>query len=187
MSSKVYEGQGVVVEGSLCGETMIITKLSYNSAMAVEYIGECKFGKDDTERFHFIQRLYYDAALNVTSIKVAQNYIYADATQATITVSPTDVLVSLDPLGTNGDFDEVRTDDALFLTTPTQKILNVPVIKVDKYTLRIRKASDATNLNVIVDEIATINKTDCYCQLNNAETKPFSKRRWDLRLRYIYQ
>jgi hypothetical protein len=184
--SKVYEGQPVTQEGSLCGDFPYITKMAYNSAMAVEYIGECKFGRADADRNHYIQKLEYDAALNVTRILIAQNLIYADATQATITVSSSDVIVQLDPSGINGDFEEVRTDDALFLTTPTQAILNVPVIKIDKYTLRLRKSADAPNLATLVNEIAVINKIDCYCQLNHADAKPFSKRRWDLRTRYSY-
>ena len=182
MSSKVYKGAGVVVEGSNSGDHPFITKLAYNCSALVEYIGECKYGVLDVQPKHYIEKITYNCTLNPDRILISQNQINANATEVSITTDALYVYINL--TSGNGDFLDVHTDDSIYLKTPTQEINNHPVIKVSETQLQIRK--DASLVSIVDEPNAVITVWDMLLTLKHKDTKDFDTRRWSARERYIY-
>jgi len=187
MASKVYKGQSVVVEGSLVGETIIITKFAYDTALSLEYLGEAKIGSGAYDSKWFIQKFFYDPTLNLIDIKTATNQTTPGATF--VSIDATDPNMPIITIG-NGDFIEVNDGDSITLTTGTQSISGLPIRKISPTQIYINFLQDCGSPPVvpIVSEINTlISATDFIITLNNDATKDFSKRKWSNRTRYVYK
>ena len=70
---KEIRGQTLVVEGSRSGASTIQSKLAYDAAFNLEFVGESKFGTLETDNKWYLERLFYDAAFNLIDIKTASN------------------------------------------------------------------------------------------------------------------
>lgn len=187
MGSKVYKGQEVVVEGSLSGETIIVTKFAYDPAFNLEYLGEAKIGTREWENKFFIQKFIYDPAFNLVEILNATNEMTTGAAELTIDTSDNHYIVITLPAG--GDFSEVSPQDSISVSTANNKFHLLPVHDTNQEDqVRIRKTDIPANiLATIVDEANTsLAPTDVKVRLENERTKPYEKRRWDHRERYIY-
>jgi len=189
MSSKVYKGQGVIITGSLSGETIIVTKFSYNSRSNLEYLGEAKIGSKEEENKFFIKKYIYDNKQDLIEIRNATNRTSVGANIVSVdkTSDPMYVIISLSDLG---DFSEVRPEDSVSLVTSNNKFDGLQINKVseDKKQIFLLKEKIPSNmLLAIIDENLTdIAETDLMVQLNHEDTKDYAKRRWSHRNRYVY-
>jgi hypothetical protein len=182
MTSKVYKGAGVHVDGSNSGAHPFITKMAYGCANELVYVGETRFDHSDEEPKHYIEKLFYNCTYSLESIKIAQNKLNANATEISITQDASHIYVTLTP--GNGDFLDVTTGDSMYVKTPTQVINNYPVIKVSDTQVKILRD---TNLSGIVDELnASITVWDILTTIKNKDLIDFEKRRWTQRERYVY-
>ena len=186
--SKVYKGQGVIVEGSLVGETIIVTKLSYDTALNLEYLGEAKYGSGETENRWFIQRFFYDSTLSLTDIKNATNRTTTDTTL----ISSIDVTDPRKPCITigNGDFSQVMNGDMISLTTPLQSISGVPIIKISDTEICLDFSSDCALLPtvpILAETNVPIQPSNLIITLVNDRSKDMTKRAWACRERYFYE
>lgn len=189
MGSKVYKGQEVVVEGSLSGETIIVTKFAYDAAFNLEYLGEAKIGTAENQNRFFIQKFIYDPAFNIIEILNATNETTVGAPELTIdTTSDPGFIKVILPAG--GDFSEVNSGDSISVKTPNNAFNVLPIYDTNEQDeLRIQKSDLPSNiLSSIVEEANTLlTPTDIIIRLENPSTKPYEKRRWDHRERYIYK
>ena len=187
MSSKVYKGQGVVVEGSLAGETIIITKFAYDTTLSLEYLGEAKIGTKVSDNRWFIQKFFYDSTLSLTDIKTATNKTTVGATSVSIdATNPNIPIITIN----NGDFSEIRDGDSITLTTALQTISGLPVRKISDTQVSINFIADCGSppaTAVISESNVPISVTDLVMTLSSDYTKDFARRRWDNRERYIYE
>lgn len=186
MADKVYKGQNVVVEGSLSGETLITTKMAYDTKMNIEYLGEAKIGSPEDTNRYFIYKYIYDCNLNLVEIQSATNESSVGANEVSVDTSGSFITVTL-PDG--GDFSELNKDDHLSLKTINNTFNMLPVFEiVDNNSIKIRKSDIPSNIIAgIVDESNTqIDEFDLKVKFVNTATKDYSKRRWDHRTRYIY-
>lgn len=186
--SKVHEGQVVVVEGSLVGETIIVTKFAYDSAFNLKYLGEAKAGSAIQENKFFIQKFIYDSAFNLIDILNATNRSSVGADQVTVDVT-TDAMHVVITLPNAGDFTELNAGDSLSLIT-VNNTFNLLPIKDTNQTNQVRILKNDIPANILatmIDEVATpIATANLLVQLNDDKTKAYKKRRWDHRERYIY-
>lgn len=188
--SKVYKGQNVMVEGSLSGETIIVTKFAYDTAFNLEYLGEAKIGTQEHENKFFIQKFIYDPAFNLIEIINATNITHCGADQVTIDVTSDPMYLTI-TIPSEGDFTEANVGDSIFVTTDTNEISQFPIAETNQTdTVRVLKNDIPSNiLSSISDEANFIlnNVNDLRLTLKNDSTKDFSKRRWDHRERYTYK
>jgi len=195
MTDKVYKGQKQIVEGSAIGDFHVIPKFSYNSLQLIEYIGEAKVGLPDTANAHYIQKFIYDAVGNLKRVMIAVNLATAGCTEVSvIPINSHNVRL----IAHNGDFTDaehpkegggkLKADKDLTLirlNTGTQQIEGRVIEINDEATeVVIRRNVDTptitTENNTIIEEnklILTLNSTN----------KPYEKRRWVNRKRYIYK
>lgn len=174
---------GIELEGSNCGAYPYITKMDYNCQNMLQYVGECGDGTSDEMPRHYIEKYSYDCHLNVSSIKIAQNFLYIPGTSVTITVFNRHITISI----VGETFDELHDNDSLYLDTGTQIIKNCPIHRVNHNTVKIYKDGDANGtLDGIVNQTVAITPTSCYAELRHQDTKPYERRKWSLRDRYFY-
>jgi hypothetical protein len=187
MSSKVYKGQGVIVEGSLAGETIIISKFAYDSTLSLEYLGEAKAGTSPSQNKWFIQKFFYDSTLSLTDIKNATNRTNVGATMVSIDASnPNLPIITI----SNGDFSEVNSGDTISLTTPTQNVSGYPIRKISDTQISINFLQDCGQppaVSVLSETNTSISLNDFIITLSSDATKDWAKRRWDHRDRYVYE
>lgn len=187
MGNKVFKGQEVVVEGSLVGETLIVSRFAYDASLNLEYLGEAKVGSGESASKWFIQRFGYDAILNLISIQTATNRTTVGSTSVSIdATNPNLPIITIH----NGDFSEVNSGDHITLTTGLQSISGQPVIKISDTQISIDFLKDCGSpptVPIVSENAATIVETDFIITLANDATKDYAKKRWANRERYIYQ
>ena len=156
---KEFKGQTLTIDGSRSGASVPITRLAYDSAFNLEYIGESGFGISESDNRWYIEKLAYDSAFNLISIDVSLNRRLLG--EVGDTISEMDNIVSV------GDiliFD-INVGDRLNASTITE--INGSDITVSE-PLGVTDASEVT------------------VTLEHYTTKDFSKRAWVLRNFYIY-
>lgn len=194
MSEKQHLSQLQVVDGSAVGEFHVIPKFDYNSSMQLEYMGEAKIGKPDHENAHYIQKLVYDSACNLSRILIATNRASAGCTDVSVEIL-SDKKVKI--IANNGDFNEVEIPTqgggaqktgfratTLNLKTPTQEFVG-RVEEVSTNGLEVTVELNTANGLLLAETNTTINEFDLILQFNS-NNKPYEKRRWTHRTRYIY-
>ena len=182
MSNTTHKGQLQVVEGSPVGDFYTIPKFDYDSASNLLYLGEAAINKTDRQNAHFIQKFLYNSSFNLIRIVIATN----------ITTTGTTLVFSLAPLNSesvdivisNGDFDEVNLEDQFSLNTGTQVINGTVVKKLSNMHVEIKLSRP--DLSLTPQTNVTISATDLMVTLVHANTKDYTKRRWDHRTRYSY-
>jgi hypothetical protein len=181
MSNKVHKGQTQVFEGNQLGEPISNTKLAYDSAFNVEYIGECKVGINDSERRHYIEKFEYDSSFNLTIVKISQNILKGNST--IISIDTTSNSSHIKVILTNGDCSEINIGDDVLIVTGSQAIKGNIVKNVGVSEFWFLKKDNA---NTIEELNITILPESILYYLQHETTKDYVKRRWDLKDRYIY-
>lgn len=190
MGSKVYKGQNVMVEGSLSGETVIITKFAYDTAFNLEYLGEAKIGTQVHENKFFLQKFIYDPAFNLIEILNATNKTNVGADQVSIDVTsdPQYLIITLPSFG---DFKEASPGDSIFVKTDVNSVAQFPISDTDNVSqVRVDKKDIPANILVSITDQSNFILEDIFdvrLTLKADKTKDYSKRRWDYRERYIYE
>lgn len=177
-------------------------KLDYNATLQVEYIGESPFATLDSENGHFIQKLVYDCALNVTRILLATSanentsitnatisapFVEGSYTFVTITAN-TGEFKDLEPVDENGSNpDGTKTESEL-----TRITVNTSLGLDQTFTGTITEIISPTELKVRIDsgtpvaETTDVTRGDLITKLNG-ENSSLLSRRWDLREDYVYR
>jgi hypothetical protein len=179
--NKVHKGQTQTFEGNQLGEPISNTKLAYDAAFNVEYIGECKVGVKDEERRHYIEKFEYDSSFNLSIIKVAQNTLIGNSTNISINTSFNSSHIRI--ILNNGDCSEINIGDNFSVVTNNQAIRG-NIVKVISNTEFWLLKSD--NTSAIEELDVTILPESILYHLQHDNTKDYTKRRWDIRTRYIY-
>ena len=160
---KEYKGQTLVIDGSKSGASVVITRLSYDSAFNLQFIGEARYGSKESDQYWYLEKLSYDAAFNLETIETAQN-VRQLGTEGTITIDET---------------------DGRMITLPSQTFisdLNVGDI-LNNLTIE-----SITGFNLTLSGIFTdTNPNEVTVTLENYVTKDFNKRAWTIRNLYIYE
>lgn len=181
MSSKVWKGQDLTLEGSgSAAEFPFTSKFDYNCIAQLEYFGECKNAKKDSERCHYIEKYVYNCIGFPETMLVAQNRIMADCTDISISIDGSYILITAN----NGDFTEANVNDLLYLKTPTQSLMNAKIVKKISDNQVALMVSDYPL--IVAEPNAIINIDDCIIQLEHDLTKDYNKRRWDRRALYLF-
>jgi len=194
MSEKQHKSQLQVVEGSAVGEFHVIPKFDYNSSMLLEYLGEAKITAADNTNNHYIQKFIYDSVCNVSRILIATNQASAGCTDVTVEIlSKKKVKI----VANNGDFKEVEIPTigggklkdkqqatTVNLTTPTQSFVG-KACKVSSDGSEVEIELNTEDSTLIGETNTVIDEFDLMLQFNS-NNKPYEKRRWTNRKRYIY-
>lgn len=194
MSDRQHKAQLQVVEGSATGEFHVDHKFAYDCNHQVEYIGECKVGDHDDQNKHYIQKMVYNNFLSLERVLIASNVATTNSTEISIEVidSKKFKITTLD-----GDFKEVERTTIgggkkKALNELTALSLNISgnittgsIIKVsenrDEVVVESIDDISLTNVNNLI-----INDSDLLLTFKS-ENKPYEKRRWSNRERYIYK
>lgn len=195
MTDTVHKGQKQVVEGSAVGDYHVIPKFAYNSFQQVEYIGEAKVGVADSVNRHYIQKMIYDCVGNLERILIAVNIATAGCTEVSV-VPISDYKVKI--IAHNGDFAEVEYPHRVGsvqkkpseltgfrLNTGTQ-VIEGRIIEINDDATEIIVERNIDNPVIVVENNTIINESDLLLTFNS-DNKPYEKRRWTNRTRYIYE
>ena len=167
---KEYKGQTLVIDGSKSGASVVITRLSYDSAFNLQFIGEARYGSKESDQYWYLEKLSYDAAFNLESIETAQNVRQLGTTSDTLTFDVDD----------NTKF---TASEDLFLSDlnvdDTLNNLRITAINGREFTLSGTLQPDPMT--------PTIDASTVTVTLENYVTKDFNKRAWTIRNLYIYE
>ena len=157
---KEYKGQTLVVDGSKSGASVVITRLSYDSAFNLQFIGEARYGSKETDQYWYLEKLLYDSAFNLETIQTAQNRRLLSTT-GTLIINVNEVTVPADTF-----LSDLNIGDTLN---------NLSIISINGLIITLSGPLTVTNSN----EVTVI--------LENYVTKDFNKRAWTIRDLYIYE
>ena len=178
---KEIRGQTLVVEGSRSGASTIQSKLAYDAAFNLEFVGESKFGNLETDNKWYLERLFYDAAFNLIDIKTASNTFVmrinsaiAQSTNTLVLTGETStVLIGNDVVPSiNLQFESINVNDFIVIDG-----MQSQVVAKDTTDFTITLSSDILT-SPSYDEVSIIIESPLY--------KDFNKRSWTLRELYIY-
>ena len=156
---KEFKGQTLTLDGSRSGASIPITRLAYDSAFNLEYIGESGFGLAESDNKWYIEKLSYDSAFNLNSINVALNKRVLGEVGVSI---PSTITFTM-PDGIS-----------IFDLNVGDKLNNSVITSISARDFTLSAALSVTDANEII------------VTLEHYTTKDFSKRAWTLRNFYIY-
>ena len=158
---KEYKGQTLVIDGSKSGSSIVVTRLAYDSAFNLEFIGEARYGSAETDQYWYIERLSYDSAFNLVNIETAQNQRALGPAGSAISISGSVVTVPAD----------------LFISdlNPGDLLDNIPIVSINGVEITLSGTLGTTVANDVV------------VTLENYIVKDFNKRAWTIRNLYVYR
>ena len=181
---KEIRGQTLVVEGSRSGASTIQSKLAYDAAFNLEFVGESKFGTLETDNKWYLERLFYDAAFNLIDIKTASNTFIMRINSAqidianvlTLTGERSTVLIGNDVTPSiDLQFNAIQPDDFVRIG---DNLLQIISKEIDGDDFNLTLSPNTLTLNQSFDEVSITIESPLY--------KDFNKRSWTLRDLYIY-
>ena len=188
-----HKGQSLILEGNGVGEFISNLKNSFDAMGNIEYSADCKLGMPDGDCRHFITKFIYDGIGNLTKTEIATNQRYTGATDITVDLTNPQAIITC----TNGDFREVlpfmytdvtqqvKVGDRLYINTILNPAIWVVVEKIGATSNSVIITAETSSL--LTAEVGTpVLSTDIILELNHDLTKPFDKRRWDIRSLYLY-
>lgn len=179
---KNYKGQDQVVQGSPTGEFVVVTRFDYLGVCGnPRYVGEAKFGSKENDPKWHIERYDYSSVGNVSAIKTAINQITTKATSIDVdgTYGPNSSKITI----AGGVFFPyyMTSGDRIKLVTPSNELSSGLISEILSDT-------EIVINETLINEVGTsITDLDLLILLEDAQTKDFAKRRWDLRTYYIYE
>ena len=183
---KEIRGQTLVVEGSRSGASTIQSKLSYDAAFNLQFVGESKFGTLETENKWYLERLFYDAAFNLIDIKTASNTLLMRINSATASAANVITLT--------GERSTILIGNDIIPSIDLQFSVIQPndFVRIDGNLLQITsKEIDGDNFNLILSSspfagTGTETFDEVPITLESPLYKDFNKRSWTLRELYLY-
>lgn len=178
---RTYRSQPQVVDGSPTGSGLT-TQLLDHSALGcgLQYSGEAPMGTATGYPRWFLQKLEYDASLNLVAVRSATNRMSTGATSLTIT-NPTPSTSKVALIG--GLFHLAVRGDAVRLKTPANTVVDEPIVQVVD-------DGAAVLLNVVLTPEVSVGLTDpnfLKVVLLDEQTTDVARRSWDLRALYDYE
>ena len=181
---KEYKGQTLVVDGSKSGASVVITRLAYDSAFNLEFIGEARYGSSESDLYWYIEKLSYDSAFNLISIETAQNKRILASQMATISQNT----ITVDTSGFVGDLFPGTPITETFEDTDGN-VTNANSYSVVSSTTVTDNQGVVTGYTITLDGNTSPTQTEASLYIVSLEdytVKDFNKRAWDARVLYEY-